>query len=191
MQVIGIQSPGIPLITSIGEDQGVISGGGIDEVLGNQDQDVIQEIVPTETAIVPTPTAESDDHASGNEVYLGLLNSEDYCLNCTTYPVQVRVTHYWPPDGGMNCFDFRDGYCVSAMASGLRWENYIGLAVACPMEWPFGSWVEIQGMGSYNCLDRGSMVCNEEYCDVDILSPSIGEFDGRILSAQVHINWNN
>lgn len=121
----------------------------------------------------------------------GLPSAGKYCLDCQQYPVQVRITHYWPLNGDMNCFDFNEqtGWCDSALFSGLRWENFINLAAACPKDWPIGSWVEIPGIGAYNCLDRGSMVCFEGVCEVDILSPDLGIYDGQLFNATVYITW--
>ncbi len=121
----------------------------------------------------------------------GLTSASKYCLDCQQYQVQVRITHYWPLDGDMNCYDYNDqtGWCDSALFSGLRWENFINLAAACPKDWPIGSWVEIPGIGAYNCLDRGTMVCFEGVCEVDILSPDLGPYDGYVFDANVYITW--
>lgn len=155
-------------------------------------------IIPTQTQIAMqntpttapdlTPTPQPTNPAWTNP---GLTSAEEYCLDCSTYDVQVRITHYWPPDGEINCWDYNEetGWCDSALFSGLRWENYINIAAACPLDWPLGTWVEIPGVGTYNCLDRGTMVCFEGVCEVDILAPDLGIFDGNIYDARVYITW--
>jgi hypothetical protein len=89
---------------------------------------------------------------------------------------KAKVTHYFPPWGGDNCWQFKGGYCVSRMFSGLRWEDYVNNAVACPVEYSIGSWIGIDPYGNgithwFQCLDRGGMIqCENDYCDVDILT---------------------
>ena len=43
------------------------------------------------------------------------------------------------------------------MASGLRWQDYIGRAVACPPEWDFGTKLIVDGR-EWTCLDRGGAI---------------------------------
>ena len=69
----------------------------------------------------------------------------------------VRVSNYWPPDGGTNCAYFVGGVCKSRMASLERWQEWMYKAAACPMEWPFGTLIEIEGR-TWICLDRGGAV---------------------------------
>jgi hypothetical protein len=71
--------------------------------------------------------------------------------------VQIHYSHYYPPLGGTNCGQFVNGKCISKMASGKPWGDYIGEAVACPKEWPFGTLVLLDGQ-IWTCLDRGSAV---------------------------------
>lgn len=95
--------------------------------------------------------------------------------------VQVRITHYWPPLGGLNCWIFQDGRCVSATASGIPWEMVVGIAAACPWEWRLGSAIVIEGR-MWICLDRGSMKCEGGVCQVDLLteSPVDGLYTGLL-----------
>ncbi len=69
----------------------------------------------------------------------------------------VRVSNYWPPDGGTNCAYFVGGICRSRMASLERWQEWQYMAAACPAEWPFGTLIEIDGR-TWICLDRGGAV---------------------------------
>lgn len=78
-------------------------------------------------------------------------------------PVRIRASHYWPPLGGPNCARFVRGRCISAMASGERWEEWAYRrwdepgAAACPPQWPFGTVVRAFGR-DWICLDRGSRI---------------------------------
>lgn len=118
------------------------------------------------------------------------------CLDCKIYNVKGRFTYYYPDlypgefkkiQGSnyvrtINCwqFDLVNRKCVSKMASGMPWEAFIDIAVACPKEYPFGTRVIIPALGrEYICLDRGSMVCTGGVCDFDILSKTIS-FSGNV-----------
>ena len=141
---------------------------------------IIPSTLTAEMAIPPLPDALQGSYQSPSE----------FCFNCTVYEVPVRFTSYRPWEGGINCFTFQEGYCESAMSSELRWENFVGIAAACPPEWPLGSWVEAPGIGAWVCLDRGGAVlCVDGVCIVDILAENIGDLDGKILNALVYITW--
>ncbi len=43
------------------------------------------------------------------------------------------------------------------MASGLRWQDYVGYAIACPPEWSFGTKLVVDGK-TWECLDRGGKI---------------------------------
>ena len=64
----------------------------------------------------------------------------------------AKYSYYWPPFGGINCEE-----PCEIMASGLRWEDNLGVAVACPMEFPMYSRV-VTPFGEFICLDRGGMI---------------------------------
>ena len=72
--------------------------------------------------------------------------------------VTVRVSHYEPWQGGINCFLFVNGKCLSGMSSGERWENWIGRASACVKEWPFWARFTLPGGEEFICLDRGGAI---------------------------------
>lgn len=74
--------------------------------------------------------------------------------------VQAKISHYWPPLGGVNCGRFVAGKCISRMASGKPWQDWVDLAVACPKEYPFGTKFVIQGR-TWVCLDRGGKVVRQ------------------------------
>jgi hypothetical protein len=44
------------------------------------------------------------------------------------------------------------------MASGQRWQDWIGRAAACVPEWPFGTLVTLPGGEVFNCQDRGGKI---------------------------------
>lgn len=71
--------------------------------------------------------------------------------------IKAKLSWYWPPLLGPNCSIARDGRCVSRMASGQRWENWIDRAVACPEEFPFGTIFVIDGK-QWVCMDRGGAI---------------------------------
>jgi len=99
--------------------------------------------------------------------------------------VKVRYSHYWPPLGGVNCSQFVGGKCISKMASGKPWADYIGEAVACPKEWTFGTLVLLDGQ-LWTCLDRGGSI---KYVDgipwLDFLSETGVYSYGEIVNVQV------
>jgi len=72
------------------------------------------------------------------------------------------------------------------MASGERWEDWIGVAIACPVELPF--WTEVTIFGRvYICLDRGSaIVYSGGAYWVDLLGEPIGAF-GSVVDATVEL----
>ena len=71
--------------------------------------------------------------------------------------VKVRVSHYNPALGGVNCAYFAGGECLSHMASGLPWQSHLDKAAACVPEWPFHTRFTLDGH-TWECLDRGSAI---------------------------------
>lgn len=71
---------------------------------------------------------------------------------------RVHVSHYWPPLGGPNCFRFVAGECLSRMASGKPWQDWIGRGAACVPEWPFGTVFTLPGGERFECQDRGGAI---------------------------------
>jgi hypothetical protein len=72
--------------------------------------------------------------------------------------VTVKVSHYWPPLGGVNCFRFVAGQCLSPTASGDPWQNWAGTGAACVPEWPFRTVFTLPGGESFTCVDRGGAI---------------------------------
>ena len=71
--------------------------------------------------------------------------------------IRAKISWYWPPLLGTNCAVVKNGKCVSRMASGQPWQKWVGRAVACPAEYPFGTEFLINGK-RWVCLDRGSAI---------------------------------
>lgn len=71
---------------------------------------------------------------------------------------RVHVSHYTPGAGGTNCSNFQNDECISRMASGKNWKNYIDRAAACPIEWPFGLKFRLPDGRIFECLDRGGNI---------------------------------
>jgi len=97
----------------------------------------------------------------------------------------IRYSYYWPPLGGPNCSRFVGGKCISKMANGEPWEDFVGEAVACPPQWGFGTTIELDG-NVWTCRDRGGMVVFEDGIPwVDFLRPDAAYLYGTILMVQV------
>ena len=111
-------------------------------------------------------------------------------------PITIFVSHYVPLwDGefhngdGPNCGrysmgplpDYADnypnaekrfGWCWSRMSSGKMWEEYMGYAVACPSELPFGTKIYAFER-EWECLDRGGLIYKEgSVYRIDFLTPN-------------------
>ena len=73
---------------------------------------------------------------------------------------QARLSHYWPPAGGPNCFAWNEyeQKCVSGTASGQPWELWVNRGLACPPEYEFGTVFVLPGGEEFTCVDRGGMV---------------------------------
>ena len=44
------------------------------------------------------------------------------------------------------------------MASGEKWEDWVGRAAACPREWPFDTEIVLEGQERFLCKDRGGAI---------------------------------
>jgi len=83
--------------------------------------------------------------------------------------IRFRYSYYYPPLGGVNCRDFVDGVCMSTMASGDPWQDWLRKAVACSSEIPLGSKIVVvapeQVKGVYFCMDRGGGIEGTDLID--------------------------
>jgi hypothetical protein len=71
---------------------------------------------------------------------------------------RVHVSHYWPALGGVNCFRFVAGACLSPTASGEPWQAWVGTGAACVPEWEFGTTFTLPGGERFTCVDRGGAI---------------------------------
>lgn len=128
------------------------------------------------------------------------------CEDCKQYKIKGRFTFYWPDkypsqykkiEGSnyvrtQNCweYDLSEKKCISNMASDLPWRSFIGVAVACPLDFPLGTKIEIiNHHRTYYCLDRGTMICSGGVCDFDVLAKGIS-FNAQILEVIITVpNW--
>ena len=92
--------------------------------------------------------------------------------------IQIRASHYWPDLGGINCSHFVNGHCTAHMANGKPWQSYINIAIACPIEMPFGTKIIVNNK-TWICMDRGGKIIygNDGIPWIDFLSES-SPFDG-------------
>ena len=120
-------------------------------------------IKPTSTAL-PTATAEPEPTVTATAEHEGQR-------------VQVRLSHYWPPLLGVNCHpaNVHSGQC-HARLYGKEWQEWVGVGLACPMEWPLGTEWHIPALGkTFICVDRGGAIQSLEDGSVfvDLLQPDI------------------
>lgn len=98
--------------------------------------------------------------------------------------ILVKISHYDPSLGGVNCLNFKDGECLSKMASGLDWKDYYNVAIACPPELELGTKIIIEG-NEWTCLDRGEAIVKEgNVYWVDMLSKEPPYPFGTIMEAE-------
>lgn len=99
-------------------------------------------------------------------------------------PILVKISHYNPSLGGINCYYFYNGVCYSNMANGESWVNWINKGViACPSELAFESKILLDGI-IYTCKDRGgAIVYDGSAYWIDILAESVPYSYGEVKSA--------
>lgn len=164
----------------------------------------VSTITPMATATLqptkmPSPTATATQaptatpRPSGEIPVLGLAG-EVRCWNCAPFSVRVHLTNYDPMSGDINCFDYDEEkqYCYSPTASRIHWKSFYGFGAACPAEWPYGSWIEIAGVGAFLCIDRGDLVycqgpTGDLLCNVDILGPGGYWWNGGDFTATLWV----
>jgi len=116
------------------------------------------------------------------------LTAQVQCWNCVPFTQTVKLSHYDPTLGADNCWDYDEdvNYCYSPTQPGIHWKGVWGFGAACPQSWPFGTWVVIEDVGSFVCLDRGGRItCDGGVCRVDVLTGQAawwdqGEFEATI-----------
>jgi len=195
-EVVGEPDHGVPTATP----EGV--GYGIQDVFISTPEPIQIEIIQPDPVIIqiepeiqPTPTGgflpANPPSTDGSSQFQG--KASQFCGNCDGYSVKIKYTHYYPPEGGINCWDWNEDtqYCDSPTYSGIPWESALYWGAACPYDWGIGTWIEVPYWGSVMCIDRGSMECvlgtDGWLCHVDILAPSIGVIDGQVIESEVYI----
>ncbi len=99
--------------------------------------------------------------------------------------IKIRYSYYWPPLGGTNCAVYAEQWCQSRMASGEKWEHWIGRAVACPKEYPFGTTIIVDNQ-EWVCLDRGGKIVTSEGVPwIDFLTLVPRHRYGEIIEAEI------
>ena len=103
--------------------------------------------------------------------------------------IKVKVSHYWPELGGVNCLTFVNGECISRMANGKTWQSGVGQDVmACPPELEFGTQLYLIDFDrTFTCTDRGSAIVktvNGEYW-IDLLLPKALVPYGKVMEAEI------
>ena len=99
----------------------------------------------------------------------------------------MKISHYDPSLGGVNCARFINGECVSKMANGERGQDYYysNDTIACPSELPFDTVLVIFGK-EYTCRDRGgAIVENGGVYWIDILGKDAIVPFGTIVDAYI------
>jgi 3D (Asp-Asp-Asp) domain-containing protein len=124
-------------------------------------------------------------------MHFGLIGQLQ-CWNCAPFSQRIKLSSYNPMNYDpeypqMNCYDYHDGYCWSPTASGIPWKSAWGFGAACPPDWPYGTWVEIETVGTFICLDRGNEIkCKDGICNVDLLGPG-GSWNGLEFDATLWV----
>lgn len=163
----------------------VIEGFFMQPASGTHGQGVDQQQVqptytpyPTYTPF-PTPTKTKEVLQIVNTPTPDLSEIYKYNLNVDLYyrsellkvayqdlPVDFvipgKYSWYWPPLGGINCDQVNGIDECLQMASGYHGADYVGIAWACPPEFPFGSVLHVRELGVWGkCLDRGSAIIKD------------------------------
>lgn len=95
----------------------------------------------------------------------------------------MRISHYTPWVGGINCFNFVNGECVSKMSNGERWQDWMNKAIACPPEIPFESKIIVDNI-EWICKDRGGAITYDGYAYwIDQLTASPQYSYGQVVEA--------
>lgn len=118
------------------------------------------------------------------------LTAQVQCWNCVPFQVEVVLSHYDPTLGADNCWDYDDqvNYCYSPTQPGIHWKGIWGVGAACPVEWPFGTWVVVDQVGAFICLDRGGrIICENGLCRVDVLTGQTAWWDQHQFTATIWV----
>lgn len=71
------------------------------------------------------------------------------------------------------------------MASGEPWQDWVEAAIACPLEWEFGTRVVVAGE-EWECMDRGGAIqIVDGIAWIDMLTPNPRYAYGTIVEAHL------
>ena len=130
----------------------------------------IPKSVPLETApmsenIISTPIIEPETISASPNIKMEIVDapvltmqiveSSLSFLSSDSSFIKVYVSHYVPWLGGTNCSNFQNGVCISHLANGQSWQNWVDKGAACVPEWQFGTKFRLQDGNIWTCVDRG------------------------------------
>ena len=147
---------------------------------------------------------------NGEDYYLILPDSEIVIVKPTSTPlptvvptsepaptvepneglVMVRLSHYWPPLLGPNCHpaNVHAGQCHASLY-GKEWQEWAGVGLACPVEFPLGSEWYIPALGkAFICVDRGGAILalDDGSVFVDLLQPDVPYVHNGTIVQDMH-----
>ena len=114
-------------------------------------------------------------------------NTEQTLLSIKPEGIQVKISHYWPALGGVNCANFINGECISKTASGQPWRDWIGKGAACARQYAYGTKFKLPDGSIWVCVDRGSaiVVGNVGIAWVDLLQEYASYPFGEVVDAEI------
>ena len=94
------------------------------------------------------------------------------------------MSWYNPALGGVNCSVFSNGTCISKLANGESWQDWMNKnIIACPIELSFGTQIKIDKI-VYICKDRGGAITYDgQHYWVDVLTDSPTYSYGQVVEA--------
>jgi hypothetical protein len=150
---------------------------------------------PTLVTMVAIPTQPFPVSATPVDVVEGITlgwTGQVQCYNCTPFSAKAKLSNYNPNEGPNNCWDYdiKVHYCFSPTKMDVPWKAIWGFGAACPKEWPYGTWVEVPGVGTFICFDRGgSIVCDPhtKICNLDILGPGGADWQQQVYDVTLWV----
>lgn len=119
---------------------------------------------------------------------INLLSKEAALVKQPGEKVKAKMSWYNPALLGVNCARVRNGKCVSHMANGERWQDWINKgACACPREYAFGTVFEFPSLNlSCICKDRGGKIVTAgKKVWIDLLTTKPPVKFGTVIEAYV------
>ena len=143
---------------------------------------------PADTDVQSAPPAQPQDPAA--QLQSAVAQAVPAVPSDVLEVRQAKMSHYWPPLGGVNCAVFAGGECMSTMADGTPWQQGIGTAAGCPREIPFGTRIRLPDGSVWTCQDRGSKVVTEYNGTIwlDLLEETARYDYGEVVSVEI-LRW--